>query len=73
MTEQEKLWAELENAMSKKSEKENHPDRCSFCRKKTRRLKHEMVGGMNIYLCRDCTTMLKYAREKPTCGKGGNK
>lgn len=68
MTEQERLWAELENAMPKKKEKElkkkEQPDRCSFCKKKTKRLTHEEVGGINIYLCKNCMAVLEYTRKK---------
>lgn len=65
MTEQEKLWEELENAMPRKKQREEkRPDKCSFCKKKTKRLTHEMVGGINIYLCKSCMDALRYTRKK---------
>lgn len=67
MTEEEKLWHELESAASKKKKKqqqEERPDKCSFCKKKTKRLTHEMVGGINIYLCKSCMDILRYTRKK---------
>lgn len=67
MNEQEELWHELESATSKKKKKqqqEERPDKCSFCKKKTKRLTHEMVGGINIYLCKNCMDILKYTRKR---------
>ena len=65
MSEQEKLWDELENAMPKKKrQEEKRPDKCSFCKKKTKRLTHQLVGGINIYLCKNCMAVLDYTRKK---------
>ena len=66
MTEQEELWAELEGAMpkKKKQQEEKQPDKCSFCKKKSKRLTHEMVGGINIYLCKSCMDILEYTRKR---------
>lgn len=68
MTEEEKLWDELESAVSKKKDKkrkeEKQPDKCSFCKKKTKKLTHETVGPINIYLCKDCMSILEQTRKK---------
>lgn len=67
MTEEEKLWQELEGASSKKKAKhkeEKQPDKCSFCKKKTKRLTHQLVGGINIYLCQNCMAVLEYTKKK---------
>ena len=66
MTEQEKLWEELESAMpkKKKQKEEKRPDTCSFCKKKTVRLTCETVGGINIYLCKDCAAILEQTRKR---------
>lgn len=65
MSEQEKLWDELENAMPKKKrQEEKQPDKCSFCKKKTKKLTHETVGPINIYLCKDCMSILEQTRKK---------
>ena len=67
MTEQEELWNELESATSKKKKKQQEkerPDKCSFCNKKTKRLTHVEVGGINIYLCKSCMDVLQYTRKK---------
>ena len=67
MTEQEELWAELESAMPKKKKKqpgEKQPDKCSFCKKKSKRLTHVEVGGINIYLCKNCMDILEYTKKR---------
>lgn len=66
MTEKEILWQELENAMpkKKKEEQEDKPSTCSFCKKKTKKLIHETVGGINIYLCQNCMGVLEHTRKK---------
>lgn len=68
MTEEEKLWGELESAVSKKKDKkrkeEKQPDKCSFCKKKTKKLTHQLVGGINIYLCKNCMAALDYTKKK---------
>lgn len=68
MTEEEKLWHELESAVSKKKDKkrkvEKQPNKCSFCKKKTKRLTHQLVGGINIFLCKNCMAVLDYTKKK---------
>lgn len=67
MTEQEKLWEELGSAMCKNKTdhlKDDKPNTCSFCKKKTNRLLHVMVGGTNVYLCKFFAGILEHMRNK---------
>lgn len=71
MTEQEELWAELENAkytmkLPKKNNKNEStkPDQCSFCHAKTKKLTHEVVGNINVYLCDFCMEAMRISKKR---------